>query len=180
MEDRSLVEESQKGDKDSFKELIAAYQTKLYNLAFYFLGNEHDAADLSQETWCRVFKQLNTFKFNCSFYTWVCKILRNFYLDNYVRKQYRKKEVPLNESINRISELEPSAGLEKEQLNKIIKTAIDKLQDDFRITLVLIDLQGFSYEEVAKITKVSLGTVRSRLSRARSKLREIFLKMGTF
>ncbi|OGS19545.1 MAG: hypothetical protein A3J83_02590 [Elusimicrobia bacterium RIFOXYA2_FULL_40_6] len=175
MENQKLVDKAKKGDKDAFKELVLAHQARLYNLAFYFTKNEHDASDLYQETWIKVFEQLNKYKYHQNFPAWISQILRNTYIDKFARKQSKKSEVPLDESIDILqSELTPLENSQKLENEAFIDKAINCLPLEYRETVVLIDLQGFSYEETAEITKSPTGTVRSRLNRAREKLKELF------
>lgn len=175
-----LIKKAKKGDTNAFKELILPYQTRIYNLALYFSNNEHDASDLSQETWLKVFSELRKFRFECGFYTWVCKILKNTFIDRYSRKSYRGQEVPISEIAAYTEKKNPLNEMEQKQRDQIIRDAVAGLPEEFRITVVLIDMEGQSYEEVSRITRASVGTVRSRLSRARNKLRNIFINTGTF
>ena len=178
--EQALIDQAKKGDARAFKELIAAYQSDLYNVALYFTGDTHDASDLYQETWIKVFRNLAGYKYNRNFKAWLLKVLRNTYIDKFSRKRGRKEEVPMDEMAAGMTGDSRLRGPETEERKQIIYRAVNSLPDEFRQTVILVDLQGLSYEDTAGIMNVSTGTVRSRLSRARKKLKEIFLKPGTF
>ena len=181
IQETELIEKAKSGDVEAFKDLIEAYQVKIYNFAYYLAKNEQDASDLSQEAWIKVFKQLPTFRLDSSFYTWVCKILKNLFIDIYTRRHNYRKEIPLNDELDTKSVVIDSLHiLEKEQRESIVSDAISALPDEFRDTIVLVDMQGLSYIEAAKITRSSVNTVRSRVSRGRERLRKIFTNAGTF
>ncbi|MBU0952264.1 MAG: sigma-70 family RNA polymerase sigma factor [Elusimicrobia bacterium] len=181
IQETELIERAKTGDVEAFKDLIEAYQVKIYNFAYYLAKNEQDASDLSQEAWIKVFKQLPTFRLDSSFYTWCCKILKNLFIDIYTRRHSYRKELPLNDELDtKAVAIDSLHILEKEQRENIVSNAVTSLPDEFRMTIILTDMQGLSYEEVSKITKVSINTVRSRVSRGRERLRKIFTNVGTF
>lgn len=172
-EDKILIEKSKKGNTDAFKELILKYQARLFNLALYHTKNQQDASDLFQEAWLKAFSHIEKFDFHYQFYSWICRILINTYIDKYTSKSSQSREVPIPEYFDGIMEPDPFEEVEKNQNRKKLMSAVARLPEEFRITLVLIDIQQLSYEEVSNITKISIGTVRSRLSRAREKVRQI-------
>ncbi|OGS23589.1 MAG: hypothetical protein A2297_06880 [Elusimicrobia bacterium RIFOXYB2_FULL_48_7] len=174
---RKLIEQSRKGDKNAFKELVLTHQSRLYNLAFYFAKNEHDASDLYQETWVKIFEQLNKYKYHQNFPAWASQILRNTFIDKFIRKKSKKAEIPLDESVD-CQPSGPSSPDISENIDQetFVDQAINSLPVEFRETVVLIDLQGYSYEETAAITGAPIGTVRSRLNRARERIKEILNK----
>jgi len=181
LQETELIGKAKNGDVEAFQNLILAYQEKIYSFAFYLAKNQQDASDLSQETWVKVFKQLSSFRLDSSFYTWVCRILRNLFIDHHSRIPHKRPEVSLNDELDsNIPQLGILEQIEQQHRDDVVADAVSRLPDEFRSTIVLVDMQGLSYEEAAKITDVSINTVRSRLSRGRERLRAYFEKAGTF
>ncbi|OGS21782.1 MAG: hypothetical protein A2252_06550 [Elusimicrobia bacterium RIFOXYA2_FULL_39_19] len=179
--DLFLVEKAKQGDKQAFKELVLLHQKRLYNLAYYFTKNEHDASDLYQETWVKIFEHLNKFKNNQNFPAWTSQILRNTFIDKYSRNKSKKNELSLNDAINiPLKTTGALAHSEKIEDELSVDNAITSLPVEFRETVVLVDLLGFTYEETAEITRTPVGTVRSRLNRARERLKVLFENPADF
>ncbi|SMB92907.1 RNA polymerase, sigma-24 subunit, RpoE [Desulfonispora thiosulfatigenes DSM 11270] len=180
MEDK-LIELSQKGNLDAFEKLIMSYERKIYVIAYRFMGNEHDAKDLTQETFIKAFKNIKSFRKESSFSTWICRIASNACKDE-LRKIKRKPCDSLDEEVNvddgyvykQIEDKRPTPEeiYESAELNKYLQQMLNELNSDYRMVIVLRDIEGYSYEEIAEITNVSLGTVKSRLNRARKELKE--------
>jgi RNA polymerase sigma-70 factor (ECF subfamily) len=177
-----LLERAKAGDVAAFEELIGAYQKKVFNLALRIIGNYDDASDLAQEAFVRIFKAISAFKEQSSFSTWVYRITTNVCLDE-IRRRKNKKVVSIDEDIHVddgemkrqivSSDPGPDEAAERSEVRRIVNDAINRLPEDQRVVITLRDLQGMSYEEIAKILDLPGGTVKSRINRARLALKNI-------
>ncbi len=180
--EKGLLERAKAGDIAAFEQLIESYQKKIFNIALRMLGNYDDAGDLSQEVLIRIYKSIGSFKEQSSFSTWIYRITTNVCLDE-IRKRKNRKIISLDEEIRledgemkrQIESEEPSPEetAEAKDLKKIVNDAIGKLSEEHRIVIVLRDLQGLSYEEIAEVLKCPEGTVKSRINRGRQALKNI-------
>ena len=182
-EDAVLVRFFQKGDKAAFDKLVRKHKDKLFNLVYWFLGDYQEANDCAQEIFIKVFKSLKKFRFESAFSTWLYRIATNTCKNRLKSSAYRwkKKTVSLespegSKSVNPSFELEddspsPANELEKKERLMLIQKAINALPEEQNRVVVLRDIQGLSYEEIADITGLNLGTVKSRLARGRLELR---------
>jgi RNA polymerase sigma-70 factor (ECF subfamily) len=180
-EDRKLVRAAQKGDGQAFRELVVRYQRRVYQLALGMTKDPDDAMDIAQETFVRVHRYLPTFKGDSSFFTWTYRIAMNLCLDAQRRKG-RIERVDAEEGDE--AEIEaamdpPSAALagpQKQALNGELKEKIEEalqgLSENHRAILLLREVEGLSYEELAKALGIRKGTVMSRLFHARLKMQK--------
>lgn len=183
--EKQLIDMSKSGNIDAFELLIENYQKKVFNIAYRVIGNYDDANDLAQEVLIRIFKSIGGFREQSSFSTWVYRITTNVCLDE-LRRRKNKKVISLDEDIQfEDSDIKrqvvsgdptPEEIAEEKETKDIIHRAINKLSDEHKVVIVLRDLQGFSYEEIARVTKCPEGTVKSRINRARQALKEILQK----
>ncbi len=181
-EEKLLLKKAIKGDIESFERLIEKYQVKAYNIALRMMGNEEDAKDTLQDAWIKIYKSLKNFRQDSSFYTWVYRIVTNTCHDA-LKKRHRINQVTsltdysnsLEGEINDIKDEVhiPERIFENKEYTQLLLEALDKLSIDHKQIIILRDVQGFSYEEISQIMACSEGTVKSRLSRARIKLKEI-------
>ncbi|MFZ5595874.1 MAG: RNA polymerase sigma factor [Bacillota bacterium] len=184
-EDDLLVERSRNGDREAFDELVRRYQGKVYTVAYRFMGNHADAGDLAQEAFIRAYQALSSFRGECSFATWLYRIASNVCRDE-IRKQGRRKKVSLDEIMDRTGggpvlaarDPSPEESLEMVEMREMVQGYLGLLPDDHRLILVLRDIQGMSYEEIALSLKCNMGTVKSRLNRARQALKELVIRHG--
>ncbi|WP_066634489.1 RNA polymerase sigma factor [Desulfolucanica intricata] len=180
LSDDVLIEKSKQGDLDAFEQLVRRYENKIYNICYRFMGNHADASDLAQETFIRLYKALPKFRGESGFMTWLYRICGNVCRDE-LRRQQRRQKVFLDESSNgpvlsasiRSQDLLPEEMLERQELKLMIQSCMNSLSEDHRLILILREIQGLSYEELAEVLDCTLGTVKSRLSRARLALKEI-------
>lgn len=180
--EKGLLERAKAGDIAAFEQLIESYQKKIFNIALRMLGNYDDAGDLSQEVLIRIYKSIGSFKEQSSFSTWIYRITTNVCLDE-IRKRKNRKIISLDEEIRledgemkrqiESDEPSPEETAEAKDLKKIVNDAIGKLSEEHRIVIVLRDLQGLSYEEIAEVLKCPEGTVKSRINRGRQALKNI-------
>ncbi len=180
MREDVLLARCRKGNPRAFEELVELYEKKVYNLAYRMLGNMEDARDITQDAFIKVYSSLSNFRGDSSFSTWLFKIVSNMCLDE-LRRRGRRSFVSLDEPLQQEDGEMPrqmpdlKMDLEKEVEDRYIQAmvhrAILSLTADHRMVIALRDLQGFSYEEIAEMMDCSLGTVKSRINRARLALR---------
>ena len=157
----------------TWEEVVEQHSARVYRLAYRLTGNVHDAEDLTQDVFVRVFRSLHTYRPG-TFEGWLHRITTNVFLDRMRRKQRIRMDALSEESAARL----PSRGPGPEQayddthLDDDVQRALDALSPDFRAAVVLCDIEGLSYEEVAATLGIKLGTVRSRIHRGRAQLRE--------
>ncbi len=181
--DAALVRAIQAGDIAAFDQLVLKHKDKLFNLIYWFLGDYQEANDCAQETFIKVFKSLKKFRFESAFSTWLYRIAMNTCKNRLKSSAYRwkKKTVPLENpegsnggsfsSAIRNDSTSPAIELEKKERLKLIQKSIDSLPEDQKRVVVLRDIQGLSYDEIADISGLNLGTVKSRIARGRLDLR---------
>lgn len=159
------------GDMPSWGELVAEHADSVYRLAFRLSGNQHDAEDLTQETFMRVFRSLKQYKPG-TFEGWLHRITTNLFLDM-VRHRSRIRMEALPEDYERVpgTDVTPEQAYSISNLDPTLQAALDHLSPDFRVAVVLCDVVGMSYDEIADTLGVKMGTVRSRIHRGRSQLR---------
>ncbi len=179
MDEVALIAQAQKGDVQAYNALVLHYQQVVYNVAYRIMGDPQSAEDAAQEAFISAFKALNKFQ-DGNFKAWLLRITTNGCYDELRRRKRRPQS-----SLERITDdnqesfaflRDPAVGPEQRQqqmeLIQAIEECLQSLPDDQRITAVLCDVEGYDYNAIADITDVSLGTVKSRVSRARSRLRD--------
>jgi RNA polymerase sigma-70 factor, ECF subfamily len=181
--DAALIREIQDGDLAAFDPLVIKHKDKLFNMVYWFLGDYQEANDCSQEIFIKVFKGIKKFRFESSFSTWLYRIAINTCKNKLKSSAYRwkKRTVPIenpesSKEGNRSYEIQnnaPSPANELEKKEKImrIQKAVNSLPQEQNRVIVLRDIQGLTYQEIADITGLNLGTVKSRLARARMALK---------
>ena len=176
MEEREIVRLSQQGDEEAFSLLVKKYQAKVFSMALSFAKNREAADDLAQEIFLKAFLALPKFHFKSEFGTWLYRIAVNHSKD-FLRKKGKAREISL-EDIRELPLDEEDAVLagEKERTEErrkqLVRRVLQQLPDKYKIVLTLRDIQGFSYEQISSILRLSPGTVDSRLHRARKILRK--------
>lgn len=183
----TLIAAAQRGNLDAFNELVLGYQDQVYNLAYRIMGDPASASDATQEAFISAFQHIEGFrgKYPSSFKSWLMRIVSNACYDELRRRKRHPttsiEDFKIEEEANPalVSETEgPEEHALRDEMAQVIQTGIGELPPDQRITLVLADVQGFSYQEVAEATEAPLGTVKSRLARARGKLRDYLRDQG--
>ena len=187
--ERKLIERCQSGDYDAFEVLVNTYSDRAYSVAFGVMGNHHDAADMTQEAFIKIYKNISKFNFRSSFNTWLYRIVKNTCIDE-LRKKKRKNTVSLdtgveNEDGEYLMQISDDSAdiqtiLEKEEASQLLMDALMTLGEKHRGVLVLADIKGYDYLEIAEMLELPVGTVKSRISRAREKLAVILKSEGTF
>lgn len=178
----AIIAAAQQGDLRAFDELVSAYQELAYSVAYRILGNSDTAMDATQEAFIRAFQGLSRFR-GGSFKGWILRITTNCSYDQ-LRYKQRRPSTPIDDlveddehsSILLADEEEPEAYTERQELGMAIQRALGVLPSDQRAVLVMSDIHGLSYNEISEAMQISVGTVKSRLSRARGKLRDYLLE----
>lgn len=184
-----LINKAKNGSIAAFEELIMAHETKIYNIAYRMFHNEEDAKDISQEIFIKVFENIGKFKGNSSFSTWLYRIATNTCIDELRRRKGKEtysidEEVETDEGRMKREYSDTKPGPEEAAINKEVRhqiqDAMNHLSEEHKTALILRDLQGFGYGEISEILECSLGTVKSRISRARRQLIELLIKKEPF
>lgn len=173
--DQELVKRVQNGDKKAFDLLVLKYQQKIINLVSRFVRNQSDAQDVSQEAFLKAYRALPKFRGDSAFYTWIYRIAVNT-AKNYLAVQARRPsgidmDIAEIEQIQGDSALKDNATPEslalRDEIQATVAAAIDDLPEDLKAAITLRELEGLSYEEIAEVMECPIGTVRSRIFRAR-------------
>ncbi len=186
VDDRELAQAAQRGDRDAFKTLFERYHRRAYALALGVVRNQDDALDVVQDAFIKAHRYLDKFEGNSSFYTWLYRIVMNLAIDH-LRKHRRVKPVELDETridnegddplLPRILGGNPGRALLDKQIRGRIDLALDELSENHRTVLVMRELEGLSYEDMAQAMSCSKGTIMSRLFHARRNMQKRLLDL---
>jgi RNA polymerase sigma-70 factor (ECF subfamily) len=179
MNEEQLIQAAQKGDLDAFNRLVVSYQGLAYNLAFRLLSDPAAAEDATQDAFISAYRNLRSYR-GGSFKAWLLRIVTNGSYDE-LRRQQRKPQTALerdedigNNAAEPVWLADPGEGpqelAERVELSRAIQSCLSQLEDEFRTAVVLVDVQGMDYAEAAQVMNRPLGTVKSRLARARTRL----------
>lgn len=176
--DELLLRRAQQGDPEAFEALASGLESLIWRVCWHYTGNREDASDCAQEAMVRIWRNLGLFRSECAFETWCYRIAANCSLD-FLRRARKGVSVPLGPLTEQgFDPPDPSPGTEETLLRKEeqsrLREAISRLPEDQRDALVLTQLEGRSYEEVSRMTGVNEGTVKSRVNRARRRLKDLF------
>lgn len=181
LDDHTLIRLVLEGNTSAFDVIVRRYNTKVYSLAYRLLNSVEDAEDVAQDTFSQAFKGLGSFRGTAKFYTWLFRITYNLAIS---QRRKRKPALSLNSQTDSQGEITlpsddatPMKNMEDEEGKTLMDKALGLLSLDHRAGLVLKEIEGFSYEEIAFSLGVPVGTVRSRLHRARLELRAILEKL---
>jgi RNA polymerase sigma-70 factor, ECF subfamily len=179
-DDRTLVEQAARGDREAFGALVQRHQDRIFNLAYQIVRNREDALDVAQEAFVKAFASLPRFKGEASFTTWMHRIVVNLSIDCLRRRRRGdpgayddRLAVPEDAGQNLAAPGDPETALETQQVRSLLSRGIQTLPPAHRAVLVLREIEGLSYEEIARAVGCSLGTVMSRLFYARRKLQKV-------
>lgn len=182
MDEHLLIETARQGNLAAFNQLVLSYQSMAYNLAYRILGHAEGAEDATQEAFIKAYRNLGQYR-GGSFKAWLLRIVTNVCYDQlrHVQRRPAQSLEDLSVDPEHAGKLvdhaeEPSDYAVRQELGRIIQVGINQLPTDQRMTLMLSDVEGLSYDEIAVVMDTSLGTVKSRLSRARAKLRDFLLQ----
>ena len=187
MQDELLIRRAQSGDEGAFEQLLLAHQKSVYNLCLRMAGNPDDALDLSQEAFIRAWRALGQYQFDAAFSTWLFRLTSNVCID-FLRRQKRQQHMSLtvtddDEPGEEFTVPDPAPGPEEQAVHnerrQAVARAMAALPEDYRAVMQLRAVDELIYEQIAEILDIKVGTVKSRLARARTQLRKI-LKDGNF
>ena len=188
MTEQELVARAKAGDNDAFAQLMRDNETRIYNLTLRMTGNPDDAMDLAQEAFLNAWRGLKFFKGDSAFSTWVYRLASNACID-FLRRKKRRQDISLSMPTDEEDDSQPDIPddrfhpereLERQELRQAVTEGLNQLSDEHRQVLVMRELSGLSYQEIADILALEAGTVKSRIARARISLRKILLNSGNF
>jgi RNA polymerase sigma-70 factor (ECF subfamily) len=191
--DRDLVVACQRREQSAFEELVKRYQRTVYSLLYQLAPDWIDTADLSQEVFLRIWRSINNLRNPSSFRSWLTQIVTNLFYDELRKRPRRLPTINIDDTENADGDEGPTADipdssaqpddmLQSRQMTEVIREAMASLPEQFRTAIVLRELEGLSYEEIGVLTKTEMGTVKSRIARARAKLQELlrpYLEVST-
>ena len=172
MDETELILKFKQGDKFAFRQLVEKYQDSVINTCYRFLRNKEEAEEVAQDVFLKVYLSANTYQPKTKFSTWLFRIVVNVCL-NQVRDKKKFSFSQLEENLPAPTEEQPDKSLEREELKKLVKEAIDSLPENQRTVILLNQYEGFSYQDTAKILDCSVSAVESRLFRAKENLKKI-------
>lgn len=186
-QEREIITRVLQGETDAFEQLVLDNEARVYNIALRMLGNEEDAKDIAQETFLKAYRTLEHFRGDSSFSSWLYRMTTNLCIDFKRRGKNRAASLTYTEEDGSQSEFDiadesasPEKALEQTELRAAIEAALLELTPEHRQTVVLRELGGLSYAEIAQELDLELGTVKSRIARARLQMRSFLIKSGNF
>jgi len=171
-----LIAKCQEGDRQAFNRLVMRYQNLVYNFLYRLAPNRDDVDDLAQEVFVKVYHSMKKLRDRTQFKSWLHSIAVNVYVDEQRRRKKRQERFISNERLleTRTDPSEnPGQHLERQELHRRLQEAINRLPEEFRLAIVLREIQDLSYEEISKTLKCSIGTARSRIFRGRQLLQQM-------
>ncbi|MBR2934369.1 MAG: sigma-70 family RNA polymerase sigma factor [Oscillospiraceae bacterium] len=188
MTEQELVTRAKAGDDEAFAQLMRDNEKRIYNLTLRMTGNPEDAMDLAQEAFLNAWRGLKFFQGDSAFSTWVYRLASNACIDHLRRKKRRQDisaPMPTDEEDDSQPDIpddrfRPDRELERRELRRAVIRGLEQLSDEHRQVLVMRELNGLSYQEIADVLDLEAGTVKSRIARARNSLRKILVESGNF
>jgi len=182
MTEKELVRAAAGGDESAFSELVRIYENKAYHLALRMVSNPEDAYDVAQDAFLSAWRGLPSFRGESGFSTWLYRLVSNAAIDHLRRTKHQRGNVSLDDEELNLDAPDdsptPQEAAEENDLKQAVAAGLRELSDDHRTVLVMREVQELSYEEIAESLQLDLGTVKSRISRARTHLRKILLQSG--
>ncbi|TYO96578.1 sigma-70 family RNA polymerase sigma factor [Desulfallas thermosapovorans] len=178
-----LVDKSKKGHTEAFEQLVKMYQNKVYALCYQLTNSQSDAQDLAQEAFVKAYRSLSGFRNEADFGTWIHRITVNLWINT---KRRRRPELSLDATITTDNgevsfdvpsdDESPEDIIERKEFSSLVQRTMNGLSEEHRTVLILREMHGYNYDEIAQIMNCSLGTVKSRINRARQNLKKMILK----
>ena len=184
-EDSGLVAATLAGDPQAFETLVERYQTRLFGLVRHYTRNPSEVEDIVQETFLKAYSRLGSFQQSSAFFTWLYRIAVNTILDQKKRRsrspiqpmgEHDEPHRPSDEATERLT-VRPDAQLERDEIATITHRVLEDLPDIFRTVLVMREFEGLAYQQIADVLEISIGTVESRLFRARARFKQRLLQL---
>lgn len=180
MSEAELIKKLKSGDREVFNQIVNTHQTKVINIAYGMLSSREDAYDAAQETFLRVFNGIGAFKGGSSISTWIYRICTNVCTDMLRKRQRSGNIVSIDNDDEDAPALElvddsptPEQATEANERQQAVRRAISMLSDEYKAVITLYDIEGLSYDEISSVLKCPVGTIKSRLNRARNNLKKI-------
>jgi len=172
LETAKLISLCLQGDESAWKMMVNTYAPQIFNLAYHFTGTREEAEDLTQEIFLKLFSSIKKYKEEMNFTAWLLALARNHLIDRYRReKKAKSMRQELDENLlTEASELSPENNLARKEVQTLVWQALDQLSPEVRLSIILFDILGKTYEEVAEILNIPVGTVKSRINRGRLQL----------
>ncbi|MCL2336734.1 MAG: sigma-70 family RNA polymerase sigma factor [Firmicutes bacterium] len=180
-----LVDKAKKGDPEAFEQLVITYQDRVYRLCYQLTGNYADAQDLSQNVFIKAYRALPNFRNEADLGTWLHRITVNLFINE---KRKRKPDVYLDSpvqtdegSMSRLAvsnDAGPEEIYEQKEFHNLVRSALEELSPEHRTVLVLREIEGYSYDEIAAMLNCSLGTIKSRINRGRQSLKAKIIQLA--
>jgi len=185
---QNLINRCKNGDRDSFNELVIMYQSKVINIAYGILCDSEDAADAAQEVFIKVYRSIGNFKEQSSLSTWIYRITVNVCTDILRKNGKHSKVLSINSAYSEEGQdfdikdesQTPEEATETKETQLEVRRAISTLKDEYRAVLTLYDIEGLSYDRISAVLQIPVGTVKSRLNRARFALKKELVKKRNF
>lgn len=183
MDEKHILTRARRGDTAAFEELVRLYEKRVYAVALRSSGNPEDAADIVQEVFLRAWRSIESFRGDSGFSTWLFRITMNLCVDHARHKHAQPQTQPIvtdDETERPLPDpaLTPEEHLDNRELGRELAAALEEISEEHRRIVLLRDVSGMSYTEIAEVLEISEGTVKSRLSRARIALRKVLLSRG--
>lgn len=181
VDDLNLIESFKNGDTSAFGEIVLKYQDKIYNLCRHMLGNADDAEDAAQDVFLKAYLALPKFRPEASLYTWLYRIATNTCIDYKKRPVFEALFGGSEEGERLVHDLatdapSPEKLYQSKQIDQALQEGLAKLSPKLRAIIILKEIEGLSYEEIADTLEISMGTVKSRIARAREELQKLMIK----
>ena len=182
--DSQLVDRCLRGDESAWEGLVKAHTRRVYAICYRFTGSDHEAQDLTQEVFLRIFRTLKTFRSGeGSFQVWLTRLTRNLLIDHYRRSRLDRVSDSLDDQLPVLEEKTAMSArtdgmLAGREASEVLQAALQKLSPELRETVILRDLEEMEYREIANVLKVPEGTVKSRLNRGRAELARVLRRQN--
>lgn len=184
MDERELIARPQKRDEAAFEELIRQYEKKVYTLCFRMCGNSEDAEEAAQDAFLALWRGIDRFRQESSLSTWIYRLATNACIDTLRRRKKQSGSVSLDDEELFVDAVDtspqPQETVEHRETQKLLQEGLSALPEEYRKVLILREIEGLSYTEIAESASIELGTVKSRISRGRSLLRNFLSGNGNF
>ena len=181
MAEDKFIMQLKAGDRQAFDTLVETYQSQVVNMAYGLLSDREDALDAAQEVFIKVYRSISSFRGESALSTWIFRITRNVCTDFLRKRKYETVSMDQEDDEKPKMELgdtthAPEQVVEQTQMQRMVREAIAQMDENHRAVITLFDIEGMSYDEIAQILECTVGTVKSRLARAREKLKQFFIE----
>lgn len=183
IDETRLIKKAKAGSLEAFEQLILQYEKRIYNYCYRMTNNQEDAEDLAQEVFIKVYKSLHSFKGSSQFSTWIYRIAYNTCVDKFRKEKMVLVSLTQNDEEDKDMDLPSHEPLPEDQIvsreqYQALRECISTLKPEYKTAVILRDIQNYTYEEIADILNIPLGTVKSHISRGRAALRDALVARG--